>query len=304
MIKPKYRLYIEHVSFTTRDGVILYGLRYSLNNYSHKIAIYIHGAGSTSIIKNPNLNNELANQLSLSGVDLLMFDNSGAGYISKLRTVDNDDKHEARFGGMAYETIKSSLADIDGAIKWANSSGYKAIYLIGHSTGANKLCAFLSAKTRPSNVAKVFLLAGGDDIALQRQRYEENNLDYQQILKTANQNNADELVPIKDFPGDHPISYKSLAELLTKYSDYDSFPFSDYLKNPKDKQLFRQFKAIDLPIIVIYGSSDFGTIIEPSKAIDLLTKINRHAKGYLIKDADHNFKNHEKTLAKIIATEL
>ncbi len=297
-------LHIEHISFTATDNVVLYGLRYIAGEHSKKIAIYLHGAGSSSILRNPQLNIQLAAQLTRKGVDLLMFENRGASYIKKLHIANNAGNSSTRLGGMAYETIEECTLDIYGALEWAHSAGYRTFYLIGHSTGANKLCYFLSDNTKQSAIKKVYLLAGGDDITLQRKRFKDNGINCENILEAVNASHEDELVPAKSFPGEHPISYKSLRELVTPYSDYDIFPFVAYQETPADGRLFRQFKSIQVPTVVIYGSLDFGTVIAPSAAIELLTSLNTRATGYLIDGANHNFNGFEETLAEVIAKEL
>lgn len=82
--------------------------------------------------------------------------------IEKNNTVDNHIKKEKILAGSAYECIKDSIFDIDGAIIHLQKLGYKNFYLIGHSTGANKVVIYNYYK--PDNkVKKYLLLAGGDD---------------------------------------------------------------------------------------------------------------------------------------------
>src|SRR5271167_1539659 len=114
----------EIVQIKTVDGLTLPGYLYK-SVKSKKVAIFLHGNGSSSVFYSDELKEKQANALNKIGVSYLLFNNRGAHLIKKL-TVDGKRK---RFG-MAYEKIKDCVKDIDAAILFLKKLGYEEFYLI------------------------------------------------------------------------------------------------------------------------------------------------------------------------------
>lgn len=291
MITQENSFSVEHISLTTGDGLLLPGLHYSRSKgaSNKKLLVYVHGAGSSSILRWPKLTNTLAQQLIESNIDMLSFNNRGAGYITKFDTTNG----KSVTIGMTYEHIADSKLDIEAALDWADKNSYTEVYLYGHSTGANKLVLWANAFKTNHMVVRLILSGGGDDVSLQLARYTPRLLK-QLKLYTQKVSNK-QLVPAELFPGDHPISVASLLELTTANSDYDIFPFD----RSGDKQAFQQFKSVKYPVSIIYGDKDFGTIIPIKEAIELLSGLNS-VDSHIIPGAGHNYINYESELAKTI----
>ena len=66
---------------------------------------------------------------------------------------------------MTYELIKECILDIEGAIKFLKTLGYKIFYLAGASTGANKIVVYHYYR-RKNLVTKYILIGGGDDVSI------------------------------------------------------------------------------------------------------------------------------------------
>lgn len=296
MFKSIDNLGLSHFTIETTDGVLLPALRYSAHlRTNHAIMIYLHGAGSSSIIRNPTLTNTLAASLQTEDCDLLTFNNRGAGYITKFDTTSG----QSFMGGMTYEKISDAVLDINAAIDWSISNGFSRIYLAGHSTGANKIVVW-SQTQKCDRVRKLFLISGGDDITLQRSRYEPKAIrDLEAVLGASSPVEDNLLVPEHLFPGKHPISRRSLRELITPDSDYDIFPFG----RSHSKNAFNKFilAANKYKTICIYGSNDFGTGIPVDEALTILRQKNPKVDTYKIQDADHGFHGKENELSSLIA---
>src|SRR3989338_4860065 len=138
----------EFVEIKTRDGLTLPGLFYAAQK-PKAVAIYLHGNGSASVFYNESKNHPLAAALARQRTSILYFNNRGAHVIKRL-SVGTGQKRPRRNYGMAYEKIKESIPDIDGAISFLKKRGYRKFYLIGTSTGANKICVYNYYK--PKNV--------------------------------------------------------------------------------------------------------------------------------------------------------
>lgn len=287
---------ITHLLLPASDELLLPTLLYREGDKKTALAIYVHGAGSSSIVRRPELTNTFAEQFQKCGIDFLAFNNRGAGYITKFDTVNGDTSFT---GGMAYEAIADFHLDIAGIIDWAKSEGYDRIYLVGHSTGANKIVFELSHH-KHEIVKGVCLIGGGDDIALQRSRYDAAEiLQLESEIETAiKEEHGASLVPANLFKGDHPISWRSLRELTTPLSDYDMFPFG---RCADGEVALSHISDIEQPILFIYGSNDFGTIIPVSEALALLASTAQTSKTVMIENGDHNLTGKEEQLAQIIA---
>jgi len=298
MTPPSFNLNL--LSVLASDGVILPGLLYSNRDRtlskSKRLLVYVHGAGSSSIVRNVKLFTTMATTCVEDGVDVFCFQNRGAGYITKFDTSSGD----SMLGGMTYERIGDFIMDIQGVYTWALQAGYQQIYLAGHSTGANKLALVSDWINRQSRIAKVILIAGGDDITLQRNAFGEENANelQQEALNLIAQDKGDNLVPSHRLAWKHPISWASLRELLTPGSNYDIFPFGRY--NAKDPLHFSQVTMLSKPALAIYGMDDFGTVVNPRAALQILKEKNNSIKTALIPDADHNFTGKEQSMIDTI----
>lgn len=288
---------LRHILVQADDGVLLPALWYVAGGT--QVVIYVHGAGSSSIIRSPHMTDTFGRLCNQHGLDFIAFNNRGAGYMTKFDTVQG----QSYMGGMAYEVIRDFVYDLSGVIKWAAQSGYDSAVLVGHSTGANKIVYGLSSRaTYALPVAGAVLLSGGDDVALQRSRYTADTRE--QIIKLSKekrQSSPRHLVPPEYFPGDHPISWRSLYELLSENGDYDMFPFkrAPYAKGHVIMP-FRQLKSIQQPVLLAYGSEDFGTIIPVRQALGLVTGYVPSLDTYELMGADHNFTGFEKNIVQYI----
>ncbi|MEK9179651.1 MAG: hypothetical protein AAB893_04255, partial [Patescibacteria group bacterium] len=128
------------VNFETRDHLMLPGLLYEPERKTKKILVYLHGNGSSCVFYKTDLMNCLAETLTDNGFSFFPFNNRGANLIKKLDRKLPDGTKERVLYGMTYEIIKDCVIDIDGAIEYLTSLGYNEIYLVGSSTGANKIC--------------------------------------------------------------------------------------------------------------------------------------------------------------------
>ncbi len=289
------------VQIKTGDGPILPGLLYETPR-SKKVAIHLHGNGSTSVFYHDDQRDEQAKALSKKGISFLLFNNRGAHLIKKLDVAERGKKKRKRFG-MAYERIKDCLKDIDGAIKYLEKLGYRKFYLIGESTGANKICVYHYYKPK-NKVSKYILLSGGDDTGIyynmlgRKKFFKLLKESKEKIKKGKGEEIITDLLPEEIF------SYISFYDIANPNGDYNVFPFLEQIKNLKlsKKSLFRHFKSINKPALVVYGEKDeygWGNI---PKLVDILKKHKPEFKYKIVKGADHGFSKHQKQLSKIISS--
>ncbi|MBU1165231.1 DUF1749 domain-containing protein [Patescibacteria group bacterium] len=288
------------VQIKTKDGLTLPGMLYRPKR-SKSAAIHLHGNGSSSVFYHDDMRGEMAKVLNAKNISLLLFNNRGAHYIKKLHPYKKGRETSKRYG-MAYEKIKECILDVDGAIDFLKKQGYKKLYLIGESTGANKICVYNFYKPR-NKISKYILLGGGDDTGIYY--YTLGRKKFNRLLKEASTKIKkrkggeiiEELLPGMIF------SYQGFYDIANPNGDYNVFPFYEALKKIKlsSKPLFRHFISINKPTLVVYGEEDKYVWGNVSRVVDILRKRKPEFEYKVIEGADHSFSAHQNQLARIMA---
>ncbi len=307
---PKQKL----VEFKTKDGLELPGILYGTRK-PREAAIFLHGNGSSSVFYHQENKKPLAEALNKKDIALLYFNNRGAHYIKKLSQKQGTLRQapiglssgrrqgKRKLYGMAFEKIKECIFDIDGAIAFLKKQGYRKFYLIGFSTGANKICVY--NYYHPKNpVAKYVLLAGGDDAGIYYHLLKKAK--FWKILKKAKQKikkrQGEEIMP-ELLAFNLIFSYQGFYDIANPDGDYDIFPFLEVIKKLKlsKKPLFRHFKSIKKPTLVVYGEQDEYAWGDVPLVVKILKNYQPGLDYKIIKNANHSFEKHKGQLAKIIA---
>lgn len=294
---------LSHIRFYATDNVRLAGLLFAPKKATKKVALLLHGNGSSSIFESVEDNQSYAKALVKKGIAFFPFNNRGAGDLRGLKRVVNG-KEERLNGGTAYELIKDCIKDIDGAIEKLKELGYNEFYLIGESTGANKIAVYDYYKKK-NPVSKYILVSGGDDTGIYY-----DMLGKKTFLETVKQGekevkagNGKTLIP-KEY-SDYILSWQSFYDTINPDGDYNIFPYNEYFNNLKlaKKDLFREFKNITKPTMVVYGANDeycYGRIPEIIDLLEVLSNSKEYA-SIIISDADHGLTGKMDEAAKVIA---
>jgi len=290
----------ELVQIKTEDGLTLPGLLHKAPR-SRRVAIHLHGNGSSSVFYHDDKRDEQAETFNKKGISFLLFNNRGAHYIKKLDVIKRGEKESERFG-MAYEKIKDCIKDIDGAISYLGKLGYRKFYLIGESTGANKICVYHYYKPK-NKVSKYVLLGGGDDTGIyydilgKKKFFRLLKESREKIEKKKGEEIMRELLP------DDIFSYIGFYDIANPDGDYNCFPFSEVIKNIKisKKPLFRHFSSMNKATLVIYGEEDKYVWGSAPRVVKILKEKKPEFEYKIIKRADHGFSEHQKELSKIIS---
>jgi len=292
---------MELVSFKTKDDLALPGLLYTPKRKTRKVLIDLHGNGTSSIFYHVEQNREISQALERRGIAYFPFNNRGANLIKSFSVYKNKKKKRVLFG-CAYERIKECVLDIDAAVSFLRKRGFQEFYLIGHSTGANKICVYNRYKPRNS-IKKYILSAGGDDTGiyysmLGKKRF--LNL-LKKAKRLAHSKKKQELVTNVDYPA---ISWQSLYDTINPNGDYNIFPYNEYFDHLalSRKRLFKEFSLIKKPTLVIYGSQDEYLPRSAENVVDVLQEHtdNKEMNFEIIKDADHSFNGKEKQFAHTV----
>lgn len=297
---------LQLVQFQSTDHLWLPGLLYEPVRRTRKAAIFLHGNGSASVFYSSIRMNAYARALNSAGIAFLPFNNRGAHYIKKLKKSLKTGSKYLKLG-TAYERIKDCIKDIDGAVAYLRSLGYNEFYLIGESTGANKICVYNFHKPR-NRIAKYVLLGGGDDTGIYYSQWGPRK--FAAILERSRQKGregrGEELVPSSQMSGSL-MSYRSLYDTINPDGDYNTFPFLEALEGIKlsRKKLFRHFASIRKPILAVYGSEDQFCYGRVPDCVEILKRhANPRAKlaAKIIEGAGHSFGHYEEKLARLVAS--
>lgn len=301
---------LQLISLQTTDNLLLPGLLYSPDKPGDRVLIWLHGMGDSGIFYSQERIKALASALTNRGIALLAFNNRGAHNVKLLGRVSDDPDDDGPYlAGTHYERIADCVADIDGAVAWAAAHGFSRFYLAGHSTGANKICVY--NQLAAANPFEKYVLAGpGDDCGLFFSELGEEK--FRTALSYAKRAVADgkgeNVMP--RYSGMHPFSAQAALDILDPDGNYNTFPlYEATTKRLGSKPLFKEYSAIKLPLLVIYGEHDEYTYTGGGTASSLAifrsyTNNETVAKSEFVMtpETDHSFHGREVTFAETVAT--
>jgi len=293
------------IEVISEDNLILPGLLFENNNHD-QLAIWLHGTGDNGVFYKTKLINALAKELNDHHISFLAFNNRGAHDRKYLK--NNLNPNQSFLGGWTNEIIKDCIYDINGAINLAKQLHYSQLYLIGHSTGANKIVLYHFKNQKNSPFKKYILLGPGDDTGLQALSNEKQFLyNLQLAQKYLTQNRYFKIMP--KYSHLYPMSTQSAFDMLNPDGDYNIFPYFEVMYHRLGhKKLFQELNSIDRPTLIIYGQNDeylinysgvnmVKKIIKQNLSPSTLSRITFK----IIEGSDHSFHDHEYVLAREIS---
>jgi pimeloyl-ACP methyl ester carboxylesterase len=300
---------LDLVSIVSSDNIELPGLLYTPSKSTKKVAVWLHGMGDSAVFYNSSLVNSLGKALTDSGIALLAFNNRGAHDAKSLKYADETLPEEDRRyqGGTYYELIADCVKDIDGAVAFLKQNDFSTFYLLGHSTGANKICAYhVRAKQNP--FSKYVLAGPGDDSGGMFEELGAKKF-WQALHYAAKFTKTDPLHIMPKYTGMYPFSAQSAWDILNPDGGYNTFPFYECTtERLGKKQLFDEYRQIDRPTLVIFGENDeYATTAGGAlKALDLFMKHTSNARlkqtdFNAVPGADHSFNGAEEAFAGQVA---
>jgi pimeloyl-ACP methyl ester carboxylesterase len=287
------------VRFDAADGVALAGAlfepeaerrgRASSKRHPLRAALWIHGTGGSSIFESKRTM-LLAPELTARGIAFFPFNNRGAQIVRRAG------KH---LGGSAYERIRDCVHDIDGAVRELRRRGYRELYLLGHSTGANKIAVYDALRPR-NRIARYVLLGGGDDTGLLVEQLGLRR--FRSALGRAREfRRSDDFVPRALSP--LPMTWRAFHDMANPDGDYNVFPFREALRGPRlsRRPLFRHVRAIRKPALYVYGELDeYCSPNARACAAALAPHLPPRSELVVIKNADHGFTGQEGELGRVV----
>ena len=278
------------LTFEATDRVVLHGLLYEPERRTRRAAVWLHGTGGASVF-DTSRTNRLARELVSRGIAFFPFNNRGAHVLKRLR------KGETRIeAGSAHEVLRECVFDINGAARELRRRGYRELYLIGHSTGANKIAVY-DHYTKRKAFKKYVFLAGGDDTGLLYDQLGRRR--FESLLRRARERRGShEMSPMP------MLSWRALYDVINPNGDYNVFPFLEVMRGVRlsRRPRFRYIRAVRKPSLAIYGENDefcYGDV--PRCAAILAENAGANFEIVVMADADHGFSGREAELGTMIA---
>jgi pimeloyl-ACP methyl ester carboxylesterase len=296
------------IDFETEDRLRLPGLLYEPDEQTDAVLIGLHGNGGASVLYSGEEHEQMAAALGPKGIAYFAFNNRGAHEVHHLKRRNDDETYERVPAGMAYELIADCALDIDGAVRGLRERGYRRFYLMGESTGANKICVY--DHLRPDNeIAKYVLVSPADDSGVY---YEELGRElFEKVLEHGRQriqrgDGLDE-VPREVRAVMGYMSWRSAVDMLDPDGDYNTFPYLDAMRGLglSTKPLFGYFAGMAKPYQVVLGELDEYAFGDAPRALKLLREHANpaaEAEFVLLTGADHGLHGHFGELAERVAT--
>ena len=226
------------------------------------------------------------------GVAYFGFNNRGTGYVTSFNNYSGDAKDYATLG-TGFETFEDCVKDIEGALKFLKSRGFKKLILCGHSTGSQKVAYYQSQKNNP-DVKAVFLLAPVDDGQFQRKALGEKFGEaLEMAAKAVSGGKGSDFVP-REFQSPF-FTYKRYYNMFKPGS-------AEGLLDP-DKN-FAALSKISCPVFAVLGEKDHGLTIDAKTVLDKIRKAckNKKSKTFLVEEADHGFEGKEDGLIEFMSS--
>lgn len=292
-------------NFPTLDHLNLNGILYEPEDYTNKIAIFLHGNGGSDIFRKIEENEMYAEVLTNAGISCSFFNNRGSGFITKYRYFDQNDEKVRIYSGTTFELIEECVADIDSAIKTLKEYGYSEFYIIGHSSGANKAVVYNYLKPK-NEISKFILSEGGDDTGLFYENLKEDT--FNEYLETAMGKISDgkgmDIVPVTIFG--MWLSWQSLYDIINPDGLYNIFSYYQAVNKTKlggEKKIFREL--LEMPndkTHYIYADEDGFSEFTGEEKIRIINEhLNREVKSRIITNTDHGYTGREEEYIDLIS---
>lgn len=284
------------VETVTQDKLIHQGIFFAPKEKSRRAILWVHGLTS-AFYHNQPLIHAITSECDKNNFGFAAFNNRGHDIITGLKKEDKrKPKGYTRInGGAGVENFKDSIFDIQAGIDFLVKQGFKEIIVIGHSTGANKVCYFAGSKKNLPNVSGVILASPVSDRldpAVNKIKLAQDLIQMQELV---NQEKGDELLTGVHF---FPTTPKRFLSSFSPNSLEDQFDYGD----PRPRMKY--FSKIKKPLLVLVGSKD-EYLDRPVKKFMEVFDTYQHSTNYesaIIPHATHGYTDQENQVAQIIVS--
>ncbi len=280
------------VEVVTKDKLIHQGMYVKPKKSGKKAILWVHGL-TGRFYGDVNLMNLFAEACETKGMGFASFNNRGHDVVANIRKIDKRKRGGYRHAmyGAGLERFEDCVFDIDAGVTFLVEQGFTDVILVGHSTGANKVCYYACSKRDP-RVVGVVLAGPMSDRFSQNTDKVNYKTNVALMKKLVREGKGDEILTRHFFP----MSAKRWLSLLAPHSKEDVFNYGD------KTNVLSAFRCIRKPLLVVFSGID-ETADRPIGAIKKIFDQHARAKSYtsaIILGATHSYAGKEKELVTIV----
>jgi pimeloyl-ACP methyl ester carboxylesterase len=285
----------ELVRVKAEDGLELVGF-YSapVGRPTRRAVLHIHGSAG-NFYENRFVS-FLCEAIVAKGLAFLTLNNRGHEYISD-NLVGDDPGTTFRMGGASRENIDECLFDIGGGARFLADRGHQGIYFEGHSLGCVKVVRYLTER-EDRRAAGAILLSPADMFGLRMSSAGDRFDDIvEEARRLVASGNGDTLMP--EMTRVVPYSAATVVSLYGDSAKGDAFPF-----RLGEKGDYRQIAALDVPLLVTYGTVEEAVTVPVDDALALVRShatSSSRVETLTFPGANHIYLGHERALAAAVA---
>ena len=277
----------------TKDHLLHQGIYFEPKKRGKCAILWIHGFMS-AFYRNLQLWETLAQSSEKYGFGFAVFNNRGHDIVTGIKKINRRKKsgYSYTMQGASSEKFVDCVYDIEAGIKFLLAQKFTKIILVGHSTGANKVC-YYSAHQPHSQVAGVVLAGPVSDRLTPPVNALKLKKTLHLMLRLIKQGKGDRLVTEPPF---FPMTPKRFISLYQPRSPEDTFDYGDA------KPLMKDYSKIKLPLLVIFGENDEFLDRPVQRVIAIFDAYARSSfyTSAIIPKATHGFNRSEQQLVKLL----
>ncbi len=232
---------------STDDGLIHQGIIAEPEEGGSVAIAWIHGLTGT-FYGNVSLITELARQTVRHKMAFGSFNTRGHDMIAGFRKIDPTrlQGYGYRTIGAGYEVFEECVQDIDAVIRYFLQKGYQKVILVGHSSGANKVCYYAGSGKRSflHGVALFCPISDRLDPYVDKTEIQRKKERCRSLIASGK---GDELLTDLHF---FPLTPKRYLILMDDHSIEDQFGYGD--SPPR----MPYYERIRLPLFVLFAERD------------------------------------------------
>ncbi len=248
--------------------------------------LWVHGL-SGRFYGDVKVMNAFADACNQKGFGFASFNNRGHDAIAGFKKLDPAEPIGQNYVtiGAGLEKFEESVYDIDAAIQFLADKGYSEVVLVGHSTGANKVC-YYAATQKDARVVGIVLAGPISDRyspTNDKARYEENMT----MLKMLRDEGKGEALLTKSLW--MPLSADRLWSLIAPNTSEDVFNYGD------TENVLTTFEKITKPtLVVLAGNEEHADrlVTDIRKVFDAHAKAKNY-RSTIIPDTTHGYSGKE-----------
>ena len=268
------------VTFLATDRLILNGFLVEKRSFRSCI-VYVHGMAGN--FYGGLLPKTLAERALKYRYSTFIVNTRGHDVLSSGRFANRATKRVPI--GTMVEKFEDSIKDLDGALGYLKSIGYTRFFLVGHSTGCQKILYYQYMRKR-RDVKALALLAPDDDYNLNKKnlgnKWKATVSQARALSRTKKGREYNSGIPFS------PSRFMSIADL--KRIEARLFNYEGSLV---------EFTSVHTPMYVVFGTKDEGAVRPVKEYVAMLWEKTSSSNygSLIIRNARHSFSGYERIVS-------